>query len=294
MSEFSGFWTTTGAGTGDQVAGYTQAHWAKALPVISGGAAYEGVIVGLLDALECVGAGANKVNVKAGGAIVDGKWYHSDNTVQINIPSSTAGNTRVDLIVVRATWASNAVRLARVAGTQGANPVAPALTRNSGSVYEIPLAEVTVTSVGAVTIKDARAWSFPSSIDGSLLTPNSISLDKLTGLYDIAYAILYDTGEEVEIENDFIRLYVPDVWDGKKLVRVWARVDTAGGSVEVKVKDLTAGTTLSTTTIADSQTTGVSNINQTLVEDNELSISVTNVGAGTVPVGLHVQLKVEL
>lgn len=292
MAEFSGFWTTSDSGTGDQVGGYTQAHWAKAISIMSGSSNFEGIAMGFLDELFCSGAGLNKVNVAPGGAIVDGKWYYSDDTIQINIPSASPGMTRIDLIILRVDWSASTTRVTRLAGTQGANPIAPSPTQDSENIYELPLAEVTVTSGGSLGVKDVRVKSFPLNVDGRTLEDNSVPLSKLVGLHDLAYAILFDSDEEVEEGDDLLHLYVPDTWG--TLVKVWARVETVGASVEVKLKDLSQNSTLATVTIEDGQSTGAKLLNQSLLAYSKLSLSVTDVGDGTPPLGLHIQLKVKL
>lgn len=128
---------------------------------------FEGVCPGLGNKLVCAANGANTVSVGTGGAMVDGKWYHNDASMNVNIPSAVgAGNTRIDRIVLRADWAGYDVAITRIAGTDAASPVAPAITQTSGTTYDIMLCRALVTTAGTVTVTDERVWAYPYSANG--------------------------------------------------------------------------------------------------------------------------------
>lgn len=159
MSEISGLWTTGGA-TGDQQASYTQADDATIKKILAACSAFEGVAPGFLNELECTENGANTVAVDTGGAVVDGKYYLNDASVDINIPSASGGgNTRIDRIVLRADWAGFSVSIHRIAGTDAATPSAPAITQTSETTYDIKLCQVLVTTGGVVTVTNERVWA---------------------------------------------------------------------------------------------------------------------------------------
>ena len=134
MAQFSGFWTTGGA-TGDQVAGYTQAHWSTAGSIFAACSGFEGVAPGweATDEFLTTDIGGGDVSVGTGAAVVDGKWYENDAAVTVNIPTPAAGNERIDRIVARTVWANFTVRITRIVGTPAAIPVAPAITQTSGA-----------------------------------------------------------------------------------------------------------------------------------------------------------------
>ena len=160
MAEFSYFWTTNAAGTGDQVAAYTQAQLAQAHSVLAACAGFEGVAPGLLNELACTDGGANTVDVATGGAVVDGKPYSNTAVVNVNVPSAVGGgNTRIDRIVLRCSWAGYSVRITRIAGTDAGSPTAPAITQTSGTTYDIQLCRVLVDTAGAVTVTDERVYA---------------------------------------------------------------------------------------------------------------------------------------
>ena len=63
---------------------------------------------------------------RTGAAIVDGKPHVCTVAGDVTVPAASgAGNTRIDRIVLRASWAAQTVRLTRIAGTDAASPTAP-------------------------------------------------------------------------------------------------------------------------------------------------------------------------
>ena len=155
MAEQSFLWTTGGAGDG--AATYSRTDWQKMAKVLSSVDGDQGIGYNLLNALQPTVTGLNTVQINTGGALVDGKPYYNDGTVNINVPSAVgAGNTRIDYIVLRASWTAQTVRLARVAGTDAATPSAPSLTQNSGTTFELPVCRALVNTSGTVTITDER------------------------------------------------------------------------------------------------------------------------------------------
>jgi hypothetical protein len=200
MTEFSGFWTTEpSTPAGDQVSGYTQAHWSTALAILAACSGKIGIAPGYRSNLAPSVGGANLVNIAAGGAVVDGKWHDSDATVGVTIPSAVGGgNTRIDRIVVRVGWAGFTARVTRIAGVDASSPTAPAITTTSGTTYDIKICQVTVDTSGACTISlDEREWAMVpvddstienasgtlqvpvAGIDTLQLAPGAVETDKL-------------------------------------------------------------------------------------------------------------------
>lgn len=155
MAEKSFLWTTGSVGDGTNT--YTRADTSAFSQVLAAVHDDEGVAPGLLNALAGSVPGANTVRINTGGALVDGKPYLNDSTVDVNIPSAVGGgNTRIDRIVLRADWTAQTVRIHRIAGTDAASPTAPAITQNPGNVYDLPLYQALVDTAGAVTLIDER------------------------------------------------------------------------------------------------------------------------------------------
>lgn len=231
MAQTSGFWTTSGAGSGDQVAGYTQAHFSKALGITAAVGRKDGVAAGYLNGLALTST-TNQVTVDTGGALVDGKWYENTASVDTTIVSSGAGTTRIDRIVLRADWSAFTVRIARLAGTDAASPTAPALTQTSGTTYEVSLCQVLVNSAGAVTVTDERNSGATATKFFALKSPDG------------------DDGALIaSADTPLMNMTVPIEFNNAVLTRVAAVVYTpsSSGAVTIKVKNGTDSTDMLST-----------------------------------------------
>src|SRR5690606_18715172 len=95
----------------------------------------------------------------------------------INIPSAVGGgNTRIDRIVLRATWSDFKVEITRIAGTDAANPTPPAITQNSGTVYDIPLYQARVNTSGTVTLIFERQFG---QVPENGIAPEAVTTAKI-------------------------------------------------------------------------------------------------------------------
>jgi hypothetical protein len=112
----------------------------------------QGYISGYRDGLAVSGS-ATPLNVGAGAAMVDGFPYELTAGTTIAVPTPVA-DTRIDRIVLRASYAAQTVRLSRVAGIEGGGT--PALTQTENTTWEIPLAVISVNTGGAIAVTDAR------------------------------------------------------------------------------------------------------------------------------------------
>jgi hypothetical protein len=150
--ETSLFWTSNGTGDGG-TAGYTQAQWVGWLRrMFQGDRTTQGYISGYRDGLAVTGS-ASPLNVGAGAAMVDGFPYELTAGTTIAVPTPVA-DTRIDRIVLRASYAAQTVRLSRVAGIEGGGT--PALTQTENTTWEIPLAVISTNTGGAISVTDAR------------------------------------------------------------------------------------------------------------------------------------------
>ena len=93
------------------------------------------------------------IRIATGAALVDGKLYENDANVD-NAILAPLINTRIDLVVLRKSWALQTVRIAIITGVEGAG--VPGLTQTDGVIWEIPLAQVSITIVPTITITDVR------------------------------------------------------------------------------------------------------------------------------------------
>jgi len=160
MTERSMFWDgpADGSGTGDaSIAEYDAAtEFSSVLRSISGSGArvnQGGVFFGELNNLAVTSVGTSPVSIASGRAIVLGTWY--ENTASVNIAVATPGGaTRIDTIVLRKDWTAQTVRVVKIDGAEGGG--APALTQILGTTWEIPLADVSITTGGIITLTDRR------------------------------------------------------------------------------------------------------------------------------------------
>lgn len=138
--------------------------------------ASEGVLKGLDGELEVTGT-ATPVSVAIGGAIVNGKFYYSSSPKSVDVPAPVSA-TRIDRIVLRADYAAQTVRIARLAGAEG--EAAPALTQNDGVTWEISLAQISVTTAGVITVTDERVFChFGTAVNNAMLDSACVTASKI-------------------------------------------------------------------------------------------------------------------
>ena len=106
-----------------------------------------------------VATGVRLISVPAGRAAAAGVLAESDATATVSLAENTGSNSRIDLVCLQIDWAGTASTggtLVAVQGAPAATPVAPALTRNAGSLWQVPLMEVLVRpGVGQIAAGDA-------------------------------------------------------------------------------------------------------------------------------------------
>lgn len=114
---------------------------------------------------------ARTVDVEPGAALVLGRYYFNDANETLTIAANTSGSTRIDTIALSSDWSAQTIRLVVVAGTPAGSPVPPTLTQLEGTLYQIPIANVTVVN-GASTILN-------SDIDTSVHVPIPRSIEQV-------------------------------------------------------------------------------------------------------------------
>jgi hypothetical protein len=143
---------------------YTDQHWHELYRYIiglGGNRDNVGVFLGSgsqpNDGLRVVqqGPAAAAVNVLEGAALVHGIAYFSDAIESFPVAVNASGNPRVDTIILQADYALQEARLDILTGTPAASPVPPSLTQNAGVLWEIPIADIAVSS-GFTTIVQAN------------------------------------------------------------------------------------------------------------------------------------------
>jgi len=175
MAEASRFWTTSGTGDGP-AGGYTAAQFAEFVrQTLMTDLATEGVLKGIGNELATTGT-SSPVSTATGSGIVYGFYYASDSAVTTAIPTPTTA-TRIDRIVLRTSWAAQTIRITRIAGTEGAGT--PALTQIANTTWDIPLATVSITTGGVITVTDARTFIKTPGTFGYLDDSNIINAAQL-------------------------------------------------------------------------------------------------------------------
>jgi len=139
-----------------------------------------GVLKGWLNELAVTGA-ASPVSVNTGGAIIYGMPYRNTAAVNVVVPAPTT-DTRQDRIVLRRDWSAQTVRITRIAGVEGGG--VPAMTQSPAptgtGVYDIPLANLSVTTIGGITVTDTREFClFGTDIGTGALDTTQLSNDSV-------------------------------------------------------------------------------------------------------------------
>lgn len=156
MTERSVFWATTNVGDGPS-AGYSSTDLFEVFRSLftgNAGTDYGGVSPDYLNQLVVTGT-SSPVSVGTGAAIVYGVPYFSSAAVSVTIPTPVSA-TRIDRIVLRASWSAQTVRITRIAGVEGG--AAPAITQNAGVTWDVRLAVVSITTAGVITVSDEREF----------------------------------------------------------------------------------------------------------------------------------------
>ena len=155
MAQSSRFWG--GNVTGD-AGPYSNDQFNFVPYTLFGGSTYvnAGYSVGYLNELAVTTPSANTLSIASGVAMVGGIWYANTSAVSQAVANAGSGETRIDTVCLKASWALQTVRIALHAGISAASPVAPTLTQTLGVTYEIPLAQATINSAGVITLTDAR------------------------------------------------------------------------------------------------------------------------------------------
>jgi len=173
-------WSTSSSGDGS-ASGYTQSDWTKILQIVGSCHGKEGVA----DYANHYSASEEleTVIIDTGGALVDGKPHECTTAGSVTVVAAAGGgNTRIDRILLRASWNADdaspaTVRIVNLAGTDAGTPSAPALTTTSGSTYEIALWQALVNTAGSIALTDERDYGAITT--ACALGANVITLDKM-------------------------------------------------------------------------------------------------------------------
>lgn len=177
MTEFSMMPWETQTGTGDGANSYTQDQSNEFFRLFDvRDPSVEGVNFGVWNELAVSGV-ATPLSVASGAGVCYGRYWNSS-AVNLTVTTPTVGTTG-GRVVLRATWATNTIRLAVKMSADG-NATIPALTQTAGTTWEISLATFLITTGGVITVTDDRTFRKPTGrladgdIDDAAMLANGV------------------------------------------------------------------------------------------------------------------------
>lgn len=177
--------------------------------------------------VQATGPASASVNVTAGSALVDGRWYNSSATVNLPIDAEVSGNPRIDTIVLRRVAATQTIRLAVLKGAPNVAPTAPALT-TTAATWEIPLADIAVANgfvtIVAGNITPNRHWA--NAADGVYLRD---ILNNSGALLEHGQVCVWDTTADRAVKTSNVAGGdVAGIWQGRSAAGSYGRVMVRG------------------------------------------------------------------
>lgn len=218
MAEDSWWWTTDGVGDGTN-AGYTAVEVAQFWRyLLTQDPTTECVVAGALNELAVTGA-TSPVSMATGYAVVDGTAYKNDAAKDVAVATPVVGTTG-HRVVLRASWgATQTTRVALLSSADGVAAI-PAATQTSGTLYEVSLATLTITTGGAITVTDTRGFChFGTDIETAMIEDDAVDSDQIAaGAIDLAHmaANSVDSNQYVDASIDRVHL-AADIIDGTKI-----------------------------------------------------------------------------
>lgn len=151
------------------------------------------------------------VSVSAGWGFINCKWLNNDSAYSMTLDAADIALNRIDRIVMRLN-ADNTLRnmeMAIVKGTPAATPTAPALTRVSGGVWELSLAQIYVgantTAITQANITDERPNTTLCGFVTGLI--DQIDTTNLFAQYNAAFNEWFETVKETLNSATLVRQY---------------------------------------------------------------------------------------
>jgi len=175
MAEKSILWTAPS--TGDGAAGYSSTEATRMFRNLVGATQNEGVLPTIDNELAPTGS-TSPIAVDTGSAFVYGFFYWNDASQTVAVPTPNSGTTG-HRIVLRASWPNSTVRLTLISSNDG-DPSIPELTHASGTIWEIPIASLTITTGGSITLTDEREFiHMGMNVSSEMIPDGEITHDKI-------------------------------------------------------------------------------------------------------------------
>ena len=142
-------------------------------------------------------AGTRVVGWATGRLVAAGVLAVNDAAGTTTLDANATSHPRVDYLVLELVWGSTKTGEVKfVKGTAAANPVPPALQRDEGSLWQVPLARITVaagaTTLAAGDVEDCRPLRTTPAV--YRMTPDVTSIGANAGPRTVATASISDPG----------------------------------------------------------------------------------------------------
>lgn len=174
MTEKSILWTAPASGDG--TSSYTQAETTRLFRHLVGGVGNEGVLFGVDNGLEPTGT-SSPVQIDTGSAFAFGFFYWNDAALNVAVTTPSVGTTG-HRIVLRVNWSAATVRITLLSSADGTATI-PAMTQTESTTWDIPIASLTITTGGVITLTDDREFlHFATMISEDMLEDDAITLAK--------------------------------------------------------------------------------------------------------------------
>lgn len=168
MPEQSRFWDGTATGDATQAPYDAGTAFSQVLTALTAAdrLANKGGVISTSDLNALVpSVSASALVIGTGRALVYGTWYERTGNISAGFPIPTpVTSTRIDRAVVRKSWAAETARLVYLSGVEGG--AEPALVQSVGATWDIPVASVSITTGGVITLTDERQFLDPALLNG--------------------------------------------------------------------------------------------------------------------------------
>ena len=126
----------------------TEPKWALLMAILGKGSYDETIATTGGQLAPTVASGTRVVDVDDGDLVAAGVLVQNTTTVTVTLDGNSGSLDRIDTIVCEINWSgtsSTGASIKAIKGTPAANPVPPTLTRTAGTLWQVPIARVTVT-----------------------------------------------------------------------------------------------------------------------------------------------------
>lgn len=151
-----------------------------------------------------VTGGTGSVSVGVGFAILRGFFYYNSSALSLTIPTPTT-LPRIDRIVIRLNVTGKTVMAAVKSGTEASSPAPPALQRDN-NIFELSLAQVRVTTAGAITVTDERPLE---SVCGAIRPKNLTEYQDMIATFQTQWQAWFTSQQSKGWRNIYIQTDQP-------------------------------------------------------------------------------------